>query len=160
MRMRMYFKQRLFSWFDSYDIYDEQGKVIYEVKGQLSWGHCLKIFDAYGSEVGTVEERVLTFLPKFNVYLGDQYLGCISKEFSFFMPKYDIDYNGWHIEGDFLEWDYQITDGNGGTVAVITKELFHMTDQYVIDVPDQSNELIALMFVLAIDAEKCSRNNN
>ena len=158
--MRMYFKQRLFSWFDSYDIYDEQGKVIYEVKGQLSWGHCLKIFDAYGSEVGTVEERVLTFLPKFNVYLGDQYLGCISKEFSFFLPKYDIDYNGWHIEGDFLEWDYQITDGNGGTVAVITKELFHMTDQYVIDVPDQSNALIALMFVLAIDAEKCSRNNN
>ena len=158
--MRMYFKQRLFSWFDSYDIYDEQGKVIYEVKGQLSWGHCLKIFDAYGSEVGTVQERVLTFLPKFEVYLGDQYLGCISKEFSFFMPKYDIDYNGWHIEGDFLEWDYQITDGNGGTVAVITKELFHMTDQYVIDVPDQSNALIALMFVLAIDAEKCSRNNN
>ena len=103
---------------------------------------------------------MLTFLPKFNVYLGDQYLGCISKEFSFFMPKYDIDYNGWHIEGDFLEWDYQITDGNGGTVAVITKELFHMTDQYVIDVPDQSNALIALMFVLAIDAEKCSRNNN
>ena len=158
--MRMYFKQRLFSWFDCYDIYDEQGKVIYEVKGQLSWGHCLKIFDAYGSEVGTVEERVLTFLPKFNVYLGDRYLGCISKEFSFFMPKYDIDYNGWHIEGDFLEWDYQITDGNGGTVAVITKELFHMTDQYVIDVPDQSNALIALMFVLAIDAEKCSRNNH
>ncbi len=158
--MRMYFKQRLFSWFDSYDIYDEQGKVIYEVKGQLSWGHCLKIFDAYGSEVGTVKERVLTFLPKFEVYLGDRYLGCISKEFSFFMPKYDIDYNGWHIEGDFLEWDYQITDGNGGTVAVITKELFHMTDQYVIDVPDQSNALIALMFVLAIDAEKCSRNNN
>ena len=158
--MRMYFKQRLFSWFDSYDIYDEQGKVIYEVKGQLSWGHCLKIFDAYGSEVGTVKERVLTFLPKFEVYLGDRYLGCISKEFSFFMPKYDIDYNGWHIEGDFLEWDYQITDGNGGTVAVITKELFHMTDQYVIDVPDQSNALIALMFVLAIDAEKCSRNNH
>ena len=158
--MRMYFKQRLFSWFDSYDIYDEQGKVIYEVKGQLSWGHCLKIFDAYGGEVGTVKERVLTFLPKFEVYLGDRYLGCISKEFSFFVPKYDIDYNGWHIEGDFLEWDYQITDGNGGTVAVITKELFHMTDQYVIDVPDQSNALIALMFVLAIDAEKCSRNNH
>ena len=43
--MRMYFKQRLFSWFDSYDIYDEQGNTLYVVKGQLSWGHCLKIFD-------------------------------------------------------------------------------------------------------------------
>ena len=31
--MRMYFKQRMFSWFDSYDIYDEQGHALYVVKG-------------------------------------------------------------------------------------------------------------------------------
>ena len=48
--MKMVFKQRFFSWFDSYDIYDEQGNTLYEVRGQLSWGHCLKIFDAYGVE--------------------------------------------------------------------------------------------------------------
>ena len=33
-----------------------------------------------------------------------------------------------------------------------------MTDTYVIDVQDPGNALDALMFVLAIDAEKCSRN--
>ncbi|MDD5948695.1 MAG: LURP-one-related family protein [Lachnospiraceae bacterium] len=157
--MRMYFKQRLFSWFDSYDIYDEQGNTLYVVKGQLSWGHCLKIFDAFGNEVGTVKERVLTFLPKFEVYLGEKYLGCISKAFTFFKPQYDIDYNGWHIDGSFMEWDYKITNAAGGMVASISKELFHMTDQYVIDVPNQQDSLIALMFVLAIDAEKCSRND-
>lgn len=157
--MRMYFKQRLFSWFDSYDIFDEQGNKIYVVKGQISWGHCLKIFDAYGNEVGTVKERILTFLPKFEVYLGNQYLGCIRKEFTLFNPQYDIDYNGWHIKGNFMEWDYIITNAMGNRVASISKELFHMTDQYVIDVSDSQNPLIALMFVLAIDAEKCSRNN-
>lgn len=157
--MRMYFKQRLFSWFDSYDIYDEQGNTLYVVKGQLSWGHCLKIFDVYGNEVGTVKERILTFLPKFEVYLGDRYLGCISKEFTFFKPQYDIDYNGWHIDGSFMEWDYKITNAAGSLVASISKELFHMTDQYVIDVPNRQDSLIALMFVLAIDAEKCSRND-
>ena len=157
--MKMYFKQRLFSWFDSYDIYDEQGNTLFVVKGQLSWGHCLKIFDAYGNEVGTVKEQIFTFLPKFEVYLGDRYLGCISKEFSFFKPRYDIDYNGWHIDGSFLEWDYEITDAGGATVASISKELFHMTDQYVIDVPNEQDALNALMFVLAIDAEKCSRND-
>ena len=47
--MRMYFKQRMFSWFDSYDIYDEQGNTLYVVKGQLAWGHCLKIFEWTGS---------------------------------------------------------------------------------------------------------------
>ena len=157
--MRMYFKQRLFSWFDSYDIFDEHGNKIYFVKGQISWGHCLKIFDAYGNEVGTVKERILTFLPKFEVYLGNQYLGCIRKEFTLFNPQYDIDYNGWHIKGNFMEWDYIITNAMGDKVASISKELFHMTDQYVIDVSDSQNPLIALMFVLAIDAEKCSRNN-
>ena len=51
--MKLLFKQRLFSWFDSYDIYDEAGNTVYIVKGQLSWGHKLVIYDAYGNEVGT-----------------------------------------------------------------------------------------------------------
>ena len=157
--MRMYFKQRMFSWFDSYDIYDEQGNTLYVVKGQLAWGHCLKIFDANGNEVGTVKERLLTFLPKFEIYFGDNYLGCIKKEFSLFNPQYDIEYNGWHIDGSFMEWDYNITDGSGRLVASISKEILHLTDQYVIDVEDSQDALIALMFVLAIDAEKCSRNS-
>ena len=65
--MKLLFKQRMFSWFDSYDIYDEQGNTVYVVKGQLSWGHCLKIFDACGNEVGTVKERIFTFFLKFEV---------------------------------------------------------------------------------------------
>ena len=68
--MKLLFKQRFFSWFDSYDIYNEAGETVYVVKGQLSWGHCLKIFDAQGTEAGTVQERVLTFLPKFEMCLG------------------------------------------------------------------------------------------
>ena len=157
--MRMLFKQRLFSWFDSYDIYDEQENTLFEVQGQLAWGHCLKIFDACGNEVGTVREKVLTWLPKFEIYLGERYLGCISKELSFLTPKYDIDFNGWYVEGSFLEWDYTILDSNGSHVASVSKELFHLTDTYILDVDEEENALAVLMFVLAIDAEKCSRNN-
>lgn len=156
--MKLLFKQRFFSWFDSYDIYDESGKTIYTVKGQLSWGHCLKIFDSVGNEIGMVKERVLTLLPKFEIYLGNNYVGCISKEFAFFKPKYNIDYNGWHMEGDFFEWDYRILDVSGQCVADISKQLFNWTDTYVIDVYNPQDALCALMLVLAIDAEKCSRD--
>ena len=158
--MRMYFKQRLFSWFDSYDIYDEDGNTVYVVKGQLSWGHCLKVFDASGQELGTVKEKILTWLPKFELYEGSSYVGCISKELSFFKPRYDIDCCGWHVEGSFLEWDYSITGAAGEQVAVISKEIFHMTDTYVLDIVNPVNALRVLMFVLAIDAEKCSRSSN
>ncbi len=157
--MKLLFKQRLFSWFDSYDIYDEAGQTVYTVKGQLAWGHCLKIFDANGNEIGTVKERIFTFLPKFEMYLGDRYLGCISKEFTFFKPKYNIDCNGWQVEGSFFEWDYQILNTAGQQIAAVTKELFNWTDTYVIDVVDPRDALCALMLVLAIDAEKCSRKD-
>ena len=156
--MKLLFKQRFFSWFDSYDVYNEAGDTVYTVKGQLSWGHCLKIFDARGNEVGTIEERIFTWLPKFEMYRGEQYIGCISKEFSFFKPKFNIDCNGWHIDGDFFEWDYTILNSMGKEVATISKELFNFTDTYVIDVYDPEDALCALMMVLAIDAEKCSRD--
>lgn len=156
--MKLLFKQRFFSWFDSYDIYDEAGNAVYEVKGQLSWGHCLKIFDQYNNEVGTVQEKVLTWLPKFEMYLGETYIGCISKELTFLKPRFHIDCNGWKMEGDFLEWDYKIMDSSGSTVATVSKEVWNWTDTYVIDVADERDSLCVLMLVLAIDAEKCSRN--
>ena len=156
--MRLLFKQRLFSWFDSYDIYDEAGNTVYTVEGKLSWGHCLHILNAAGEHVGTVQERVLTFLPRFELYVRDQYVGSIQKRFTFFAPKFDIDCNGWHVEGDFLEWDYSILDGTDACIARISKQLLNLTDTYVIDVADPGNALCALMLVLAIDAEKCSRN--
>lgn len=156
--MKLLFKQRFFSWFDSYDIYDETGNTVYTVKGQLAWGHCLKIYDADNNEVGMVQEKVFTFLPKFEMYMGDRYVGCISKEFTFFVPRFNIDCNGWQVEGDFFEWDYQILGRNGQCIADVSKQLFNWTDTYMIDVRNPQDALCALMLVLAIDAEKCSRN--
>lgn len=155
--MRLLFKQRIFTWFDSYDIYDENQQTVYTVKGQLSWGHCLHISDRSGYHVGTVKEKIFTWLPAFEIYEGETYMGRITKEFSFFKPAFSLDFKGWTVEGDWFEWDYQIMDG-GRVVATVSKELFHWADTYVIDVRDPEDALYVLMIVLAIDAEKCSRN--
>lgn len=39
--MRLLFKQRFFSWFDSFDIYDEAGDTVFSVEGRMAWGHKL-----------------------------------------------------------------------------------------------------------------------
>ena len=156
--MRMYFKQRFFSWLDSYDVYSEDGATLFTVEGRLSWGHCLHILDAAGNHIGTIQEKVFTFLPQFELYVGEEYLGCIRKEFSFFKPQFTVDCNDWQIDGQWLEWDYSIDSPSRGHIASITKDVFRMTDSYVIDVVDPEDALGALMVVLAIDAEKCSRN--
>ncbi|MDD7675801.1 MAG: LURP-one-related family protein [Eubacteriales bacterium] len=157
--MKLLFKQRFFSWFDSYDIYNEAGETVYTVRGELAWGHLLRIYDANGNELGSIKERVFTWLPKFEMYSGNRYIGCIHKEFTFFKPKFNIDCNGWQVDGDWFEWNYTIINGTGQGVANVSKEIWNWTDTYVIDVYNPQDALCALMLVLAIDAEKCSRND-
>ncbi len=152
----MLFKQRFFSWLDSYDIYDEEGNTLFTVRGVLAWGHCLKIFDAGGRYIGMVKEKVLSLLPRFEVYLGEEYAGVIRKEFTFFKPKFDIDLNGWRVEGDWLEWNYQVLDGDK-VAARVSKEIWRWTDTYQIETGRDEDALMALMVVLAIDAAKCGQ---
>ena len=157
--MKLLFKQRFFSWLDSYDIYDEAENVVYTVKGEISFGHLLRIYDANGRELGYIKQEIFAFLPKFYMYVGNECIGSICREFTLFTPKYNIDYKGWHVEGEWLGWDYSVTDSLGREVVTVSKELFNWTDTYVIDVRDRSDVLYALMLVLAIDAEKCSEND-
>lgn len=157
--MKLLFKQRFFSWFDTYDIYNEDGSVAYTVKGQLAWGHLLKIFDQHQREVGMVKQKVFAWMPTFELYRGNEYMGSVKREFAIFKPKYNIDFNGWHVEGNLFEWDYTMLDPSGCQVATVSKQLLNWTDTYVIDVANPQDALCALMFVLAIDAEKCSRSD-
>lgn len=157
--MRLLFKQRFFSWLDSYDVYDEAGSTVFTVEGKLAWGHCLHILNAQGAHIGTLREVVLSFLPRFDIYVGDRLVGTIKKEFTFLSPRFTVDMNGWQVEGSFWEWDYSIRNAQGGEVARISKELFRWTDTYVLDVAAPADALGALLVALAIDAEKCSRGD-
>lgn len=76
-----------------------------------------------------------------------------------FKPRFNIDYNGWRVEGNWTGWDYSVVDSYGDTVASVSKELFNWTDTYTIDVKDPRDALSAVMLVLAIDAEKCTQNS-
>lgn len=155
--MKLLFKQRVFSWFDSYDIYDEAGNTIFTVEGKLSWGHRLEIYDAAHLMIGEVKEEVFTLLPKFFLYDHGIEIGKIEKEFSFFKPKFHLTCNDWHIEGDFWEWEYDVVSETR-LIMHASKELFHFSDTYVLNIERSEDALLCLMIVLAIDAAKCSEN--
>ena len=155
--MKMLFRQRFFSWLDSYDIFDEYGNVIYTVSGKLSLSHRFVISDANGEEIAEVRQKIVTFLPKFEFSIGGDSYGYLKRKFTWPNPLYEMECTGWMAEGNFLEWNYSIVDSAGSPIASIDKELLHMTDHYAIDVYDPQNALLCLMFVLSIDAEKCSR---
>ncbi len=157
--MRLLIKQRVFAWGDTYDIYDEAGNVKYVVKAEVfAFGHQLHVYDAYQNEIGEIHQKLLTFLPRFEIVMGGRICGTISKQFTFLKPKYDIDFNGWHVEGDFLGWEYDVYAGCSSIIH-ISKELFHWGDTYVIDFANPADELMGLMLVIAIDAANCSNGD-
>lgn len=154
--MQLLIKQRVFSWSDSYDVYDAEGNVKYFVKAEVfSLGHQLHIYDAQDNEIGVIRERFMSLLPVFDIEIGGVRRGTIQKRFSFIHPKYDVDYLGWHVEGDFLGWDYDVYDACSPIIH-ITKEPLHWGDTYVLNFANDKDELTGLMLVIAIDAANCS----
>ena len=157
--MRLLIKQRVFSWGDTYDVYDEQGNVKYYVKAEIfSLGHKIHVYDMQQREVAVIREKLLTFLPAFEVEIGGRIFGTIQKKFSLLRTKYELDYNGWSVEGDFLEWDYDVYSGSTPIIH-ISKELLHWGDTYTIDISNPADELHGLLLVIAIDAANCNDNN-
>ncbi len=157
--MKMLFKQRFSAWFDKIDIFDEAGNILYTVRGKFSWGAHLTVFDAKGNEIGFIKAKVWTWKPEYNIFIGGNFVGSIYKEFTFGRPKFTIDFNGWQVEGNFFERDYGVFDLSGQRIATLTQKLLNWTDTYVIDVVNPDDALYVLMLVLAIDANKASRNN-
>lgn len=101
---------------------------------------------------------MFTFLPRFRMYMNDECFGMIEKELSFFKPKSHLSCNDWAIYGDLMEWEYDVISEREGLIMHASKELFHFTDTYVLNIQQEGHALLALMIVLAIDAAKYSHN--
>ena len=79
----------------------------------------------------------------------------VRKQFSFLVPRYQVDYRGWDVEGDFLGWDYRVTDGSR-TVMRIEKQWLSWGDTYTLSFANPADEIPGLLLVIAIDAANCN----
>ena len=50
-------------WLDLYDIFDEDNKVVYTVKQELSWGKKFIFYDSNKKEVAYIHEKAISLLP-------------------------------------------------------------------------------------------------
>lgn len=159
--MKLLIKQRVFSWTDTYDVYDENGCAKYYVKSEFfSIGHKIHVYSTLTNlEVGSISERILTFLPEFKIYINENNIGSVRKQITLFRPKYRINYNNWHVTGDIFGWDYDVVDSFNNKIMHISKELLHFGDTYVLDFMNPENEIMGLLLVIAIDAANCSKDN-
>lgn len=153
--MKLLIKQRVFSWSDTYDIYDEDENPKYYVKAEMfSWGHQLHVYDCFNNEIGIIHQKVFSFLPEFSIEMQGEIVGTIYKNFTFFKNNYEVDFKGWKVEGNYTGWNYDVYDGDE-LILNISKKLFTWGDTYVLDFVDEKDEIDGLMLVIAIDAANC-----
>jgi uncharacterized protein YxjI len=150
--MKLYMKQKVFSWKDKATVKDEYGEDKYYIEGKvLSIGKKLRIYDMHEQELAYIEQKVLTIMPKFTVFRNGTELAKIAKKFTVLKHKYVIEGLGWEVEGDFLGHDYTISDA-GRPIASVHKKWMSWGDTYELFIDDSVDEVNALAVVLAIDA--------
>ena len=149
--MRLYIKEKVFSWGDKFTVKDASGADKYIVEGEVfSWGKKLHVYDMMGREVAFIKQEVWSWMPTYYVFCNGLQVAEIKKEFTFFFPKYSIEGLGWEIDGRFMAHDYEITKA-GCTIVTISKEWMTWGDSYELDITDPADELVALAVVLTID---------
>lgn len=140
--MQLVFKQRFFSWFDSYDIYDGEGRTVYTVEGRLAWGHRLEIYGPAGDHLGTVKEELLTLLPRVRPLCRRGVFGLYSKGIYPVSPPLYPGLQRLAGRGRLPAREYRVTDGAGRTVMQASKQLFRWTDTYVLEVARAQDALL------------------
>ena len=149
--MKLYMKQKVFSWNDRFTVKDAMGNDKYFVEGEFfSWGKKLHVYDLQGREVAFIKQEVWSFLPRYYVFCGERQVAEIKKEFTFLFPKYTIEGLGWEINGKFMAHDYEITKC-GYPIVTIAKEWMTWGDSYELDIVNPADEIVALAVVLTID---------
>ena len=161
--MKLRIRQRIFSWGDSYDVYDEYGNARYEVRSALfSLGHQIHVYDKLADEshdeVGFIRQKLFTLMPTFEIAIDGRVVGTVRKKFTLLRQNYEVDFRGWDVEGNFLGWDYQVLQGSQEILS-ITKEIWNWSDTYTLTFRNPADEIPGLLLVLAIDAANCCHND-
>jgi uncharacterized protein YxjI len=157
--MALCIKEHVFSWNGIYDVYDEKENILYTVKGEFwSLGHKIHIYDGKGEEVAYIHEKVWAFFKTFEIYLHGEKKGVLKEKFSWFRPKYQVDFLNCEIEGDIFEWNYEMRRG-AETIAMVQRKIFSWANVFYLSYPDPKDELAVLTLAIAIDAAHHDNEN-
>lgn len=151
--MSRYYINQNFSFRDRFRITNENQEDVFFAEGEfLSFGKKIRLYTMDGEELLFIKEQIFKFLSQYDFYIGDQLVGEMKRELSFFKTRYTMLQPDWTIQGDLWSHNYEIKSGNQ-MIAVIRKKVFSFMDAYEIEVYEEDFVEIVLGIVIAIDAD-------
>ncbi len=161
--MKYQLREKFFSLTDQYTINDASGNLAYTVEGKFfSIGDKLTMRDAGGREVARINQKLLTLLPHYELYRNDQFFASITKKFTWFKNKFELDVpgpNDYLIEGSF--WDYEyLFRRSGQVVAEVSKKFWSWRDVYGVDIVSGEDDISILATIAVIDLVCHEKNSS
>lgn len=151
--MKLYIKQKVFSWGDKFSVMNENGEDVFFVKGEVfSIGKKLHIYDTNENELAFIKQKVLSFLQKFYIIQNGNEIAEVVKKITLLTQKYIVNGLDLEISGDFLAHNYSVMNRNGDEVMCVTKKWLTWGDTYEIDTHDALDPVTAVAILIIIDA--------
>lgn len=150
--MRLFIKQKVWSFKDRFTIKDDVERDVFFVEGEfLTLAKKLRLFNLDNEEQLYIEQRLWRFLPEYDLFQDGVKVATVKKEFALFKNNYTITGPNWHIEGSVMAHDYVIKEGNK-VIADINKKWLSWGDSYEININEDSSVTVLLGIVIVIDA--------
>lgn len=151
--MKFYIKQKVFSFKNDFNIFDEHEQIKYRVHGKyFSLLNKLVLKDDHEHVLYKTQKEFFRIMSKYIICDNQrQKVASVQRHLSF-TPHYSILYKDRHlnVKGSFFAHQFSITDGDL-ELASIQKKYLAWGDTYEIDIRDHQDIELLLFIVIIID---------
>lgn len=153
--MALAISKRIVSTSVYYDVTDEKGNNPYSVTSRpdhefFSSDSNMYILNDEQEKVALVHRKFAFILSKFEIIIGGEVKGNIKEKFSFFHPKWQLDYLGIQLGGDATGLHY-VFYREGKVIGDLKREINPLTSVFSLSVVKLEDELPLLALTIAID---------
>ena len=152
--MRLFFEDRVMTWLDSFDIFDELGRKLFRVSGTREGTRKLKVYDAFAhnKQVASLKSSENNS-EAVEIKHGKRFVSTVRRALRRMKTFFDLGFLNWYAAGDFGKGSFRIFDANDRVIASVSEEFVHREEMRCIDtLPEFA--LHALAFTLAIDVQE------
>jgi uncharacterized protein YxjI len=137
------------SLIEHFEITDDSGNPVIDVRGNLGLSQRLTLRDGNGQELAEIKKHLMT--TKHDIVINGQTVAQVHHE-GFFGEHYEIDsqYGRISAKGNFSGWHYSIHQ-QGHQIATVSRE-FALREKFGVEISDNVNDVFVLAVVLTIDA--------
>ncbi len=148
----LFTSSKVFSLHHRIEVTDAYENVCYRVETKFPSLHDkTDIYDASGSHVAHIEKKIFTLHERHFVTMADgTYFELSNELFHLFRDVTNIEGLGWQLRGNIIGLNFELYDGRGEIIAVISQKMFSIHDKYCMDIyrPEYEGAVVAVLITL------------